>query len=46
MKTIATILTAFALVSCENITPEQVNKAHDIYHVLTGTECIFIVPEK
>lgn len=46
MKIIATILTALAVVSCENITPEQVDKVHDIYHVLTGAECIFIVPEK
>lgn len=44
MKTIATILTALAVVSCENITPEQVDKVHDIYHVLTGEPCLIAQP--
>lgn len=39
MKTIATILTALAVVSCESITSEQVERAHDLYHILTGEPC-------
>ena len=44
MKTLATILTALAVVSCESITPAQVDKAHDIYHILTGEPCLIAQP--
>ena len=30
--------------SCSNVTPEQVMYAHDVYHVLTGTECKIAQP--
>ncbi len=27
-----------------NVTPEQVHRAHDAYHVLTGKDCILVLP--
>lgn len=30
--------------SCNNVTPGQVMYAHDVYHVLTGTECKLAQP--
>ena len=45
MKTemkISLILFSLALTSCNNITPEQVETVHDLYHVLTDTPCIFV----
>lgn len=30
--------------SCSNVTPGQVMYAHDVYHVLTGTECKIAQP--
>ena len=42
MKTIALTLSALALTSCSNITAEQIETVHDLYHVLTETSCIFV----
>ena len=44
MKTVAIILTALAVVSCESVTPEQVGRAHELYHVLTGEPCLIAQP--
>lgn len=44
MKIIATILTALVVVSCESVTPEQVERAHDLYHILTGEPCLIAQP--
>ncbi len=30
--------------ACENITPEQMHRAHDAWHVLTGKDCILVLP--
>lgn len=46
MKTIATLLTVLTVASCESVTTEQVARAHELYHVLTGADCILILPEK
>lgn len=29
-----------------HVTPEQVQQAHDAYHVLSGKDCILVLPEK
>lgn len=29
-----------------HVTPEQVQQAHEAYHVLTGKDCILVLPEK
>ena len=29
--------------SCENITPKQVQVAHDVYHAVTGEPCMYRV---
>ncbi len=32
---------SFLLSSCKNVTAEQVAGAHVLYHVVTGTDCVF-----
>ena len=44
MKTIATILTALTVVSCNNITPEQIETVRDLYHIVTGEPCMLAQP--
>lgn len=37
------ILAALGLVSCENVTPQQLQSVHKIYHKVTEKPCIFEV---
>lgn len=37
------LLAGLTQVGCENITPEQVQTAHRLYHVVTGQPCIVAV---
>lgn len=42
-------LAAFTQTQCKhlppvNVTPEQVQQAHEVYHVLTGKDCILVLP--
>lgn len=39
------ILAALGLVSCSNLTSEQVQTAHDLYHKVTNKPCVFMVEE-
>lgn len=34
----------FTQTQCSRITPEQVQQAHEAYHVLTGKDCILVLP--
>lgn len=33
-----------SVTSCGNVTPVQVHAAHELYHVMTGTECQLAKP--
>ncbi len=33
----------FTQTQCSRITPDQVQQAHDAYHVLTGKDCILVL---
>lgn len=37
-------LALFTQAQCSNVTDTQLQRAHDAYHVLTGSDCIFILP--
>ena len=46
---LAVILAVFTQTQCKylppvNVTPEQVQQAHEAYHVLTGKDCILVLP--
>lgn len=36
---------ALSVTSCGNVTPVQVHAAHELYHVMTGTECQLAKPD-
>ena len=40
------LLTTIFLASCENITPEQVYRVHEMYHIATGEPCLIAIPCK
>lgn len=41
MKTILLAISSFALVGCGSVTMEQLQDAHNIYHIVTGKPCSF-----
>jgi hypothetical protein len=41
---IAVIFTSLALTCCSNITPEQVETVHELYHIVTGEPCKLAQP--
>lgn len=49
MATLLAGIALFTQVGCEQlcrvtVTPEQVQQAHEAYHVLTGKDCILVLP--
>lgn len=41
----AAAVATMTMTSCSDITPQQVQGAHALYHVVCGRPCIFIVEE-
>lgn len=41
----AAAVTTMTMTSCTDITPEQVQDAHALYHVVSGKPCIFILDD-
>lgn len=37
------LLAGLTQVGCENITPEQIQGAHNIYHAVSGKPCVFVI---
>lgn len=44
LATILAGVAVFTQTQCSRITPEQVHRAHDAWHVLTGKDCILVLP--
>lgn len=44
LATILAGVAVFTQTQCSRITPEQVQQAHDAYHVLSGKDCILVLP--
>jgi hypothetical protein len=39
------ILVALFMTSCNTVTPTQIHSVHELYHDITGKQCIFDVEE-
>lgn len=44
LATILAGVAVFTQTQCSRITPDQVHRAHDAWHALTGTDCAFVLP--
>lgn len=40
------LLAGLTQVGCKNITPAQIQGAHNAYHVVTGKPCVFVIESK
>lgn len=45
MKIFLTIILSMTFTSCSNLTLEQLQFGHEIYHTLSKKPCIFVVDE-
>lgn len=39
------VLVALFMSSCDTVTPTQIHSVHELYHDITGKQCIFEVEE-
>lgn len=44
LATLLAGVAVFTQTQCSRVTPEQVHRAHGVYHALTGTDCVFELP--
>lgn len=40
------LLAGLTQVGCKNITPAQIQGAHNIYHAVSGKPCVFVIESK